>query len=174
MRGSSRCPRSAILAPQAAASTWYPYRFLEPRDLNEPDLSSAQAVIGRIVAGLIDEGIQKKKIVLLGFSQGACLATDYAALNPDHYGGIVGLSGGLIGDRIDPAGYPGSLDGTPVYLGCSDIDPHIPVERVLETSTVLERLGGDVTTQIFPGMGHTINPNEIEQVRSIVGRLAAD
>ena len=156
------------LAPQAAGSTWYPYRFTEPRALNEPGLSSAHEVIGRILQRLQQASIAASKTVLLGFSQGACLATDYAALNADRYGGVIGLSGGLIGQAIAPDRYSGNLDDTPMFLGCSDIDPHIPVERVHETARVLSRLGGNVTTEIYPGMGHTINQQEIEHARRII------
>lgn len=163
----------AFLAPQAAGSTWYPYRFLEAREVNEPALSSAQSVVDRMVEKLIEAGIPAGRIVLLGFSQGACLASDYVALNPQRYGGLIVLSGGLIGDRIDLDGYPGSLDGTPAFLGCSDIDPHIPVERVHETASVLESLGADVTTAIYPGMGHTVSPDEIEHARRIINGIVS-
>ena len=166
-------PGVTFLAPQAPGNTWYPYRFLEPRNLNEPQLSSAQAVIARIISRLDNGGIPGERIVLLGFSQGACLATDYAAHFSHARGGVIGFSGGLIGERIDPEDYRGSLDGTPAFLGCSDIDPHIPVERVHETAGVLEHLGADVTTAIYPGMGHTINQDEIDHARRIIERLVA-
>lgn len=161
-------PGVAYLAPQATSSTWYPYPFTQPRDVNEPGLSSAHAVISTMIEKLTTSGIEPHSIVLLGFSQGACLATDHAALNPRRYGGVIGLSGGLIGDKLDRSNFNGSLDNTPVFLGCSDIDPHIPVERVHETSEILSELGADITTSIYPGMGHTINPDEIEHARKIV------
>ncbi|MEZ4520330.1 MAG: dienelactone hydrolase family protein [Thermomicrobiales bacterium] len=167
-------PNMSYLAPQAKQGSWYPFPFLEARSVNEPGLTSAHEVVRAILDGLSDAGIQPDRVVLLGFSQGACLATDYAALNPRRYGGIVGLSGGLIGDELNPARYQGSLDGTPAFLGCSDIDPHIPVERVHETSSILDRLEADVTTSIYPGMGHTINPDEIEHARGIVEKLFQD
>jgi predicted esterase len=156
------------LAPQAAGSTWYPYRFLEPRERNEPQLSSALAAIGTLLDGLESAGIPAGRTALLGFSQGACLATDYAARNPRRYGALIGLSGGLIGDTIESGQFSGSVAGTPVFLGCSDVDPHIPVERVYETAVVFERLGGDVTTRIYPGMGHTINEDEIAHVQALL------
>ena len=172
LAGLLGAPGVAFLAPQATGGAWYPYRFLEARDVNEPGLSSAHAVVGMILDKLNDAGIETAQIVLLGFSQGACLATDYAALNPRRYGGVIGFSGGLIGDRIDPGAYAGSLAGTPAFLGCSDVDAHIPVERVHETARVFEILGADLTTAIYPGMGHTINQDEIEHARRIIGRTA--
>ena len=164
-------PGVAHLAPQAAASTWYPYSFLEARDLNEPGLSSAHAVLGQIIKRLGQHGISPDRIVLLGFSQGACLATDHAAANPRRYGGVVGLSGGLIGDQVVPSSYSGSLDRTPIFLGCSDIDPHIPESRVHETGRIFEQLHSDVTTTIYPGMGHTVNQDEIAQARRIISEV---
>lgn len=166
-------PGIAYLAPQAAGSTWYPYPFTQPREVNEPGLSSAHAVVTTMIELLEAEGIEADDIVLLGFSQGACLATDVAALNPQSYGGVIGFSGGLIGDELDASTFDGSLDETPVFLGCSDIDPHIPVERVHETAEILSDLDADVTVAIYPGMGHTINPDEIEQARKIVQRIGA-
>lgn len=163
----------AYLAPQAADSTWYPYPFTQPREVNEPGLSSAHAVVTTMIERLAETGIEPEDIVLLGFSQGACLATDVAALNPQPYGGVIGLSGGLIGDELDPSSYTGSLDETPVFLGCSDVDPHIPVERVHETAEILGDLDADVTAAIYPGMGHTINPDEIEHARRIIQRIGA-
>lgn len=161
-------PGIAYLAPQAAGSTWYPYPFTQPREVNEPGLSSAHAVVTTMIERLSDEVFEPESIVLLGFSQGACLATDVAALNPRPYGGVIGFSGGLIGDQLDPSSYSGSLAETPVFLGCSDIDPHIPVERVHETAEILSDLDADVTVAIYPGMGHTISPDEIEHARKII------
>lgn len=166
-------PGVAYLAPQANRNTWYPYSFLETRENNEPGLSSAHAAVARMIERLSAAGVAPERIVLLGFSQGACLASDHAALNPRRYGGIIALSGGLIGDQLDPDGYTGSLKGTPALLGCSDIDPHIPVGRVHESAEILERLEAAVTTRIYPGMGHTINQDEIDHARSIVADLVA-
>jgi predicted esterase len=158
----------AVLAPQANNGTWYPYRFLEPRERNEPHLSSALAVVATLLDALADAGVPAERTVLLGFSQGACLVTDFAASNPRRYGAVIGLSGGLIGETIDPDQFRGSLNGTPVFLGCSDVDPHIPVERVDETAVVFERLGADVATRIYPGMAHTINEDELAHVQALV------
>jgi predicted esterase len=162
------------LAPQAAGQTWYPYSFLEAREANEPGLSSAQAALAAIIERLGGHGFGLERVVLLGFSQGACLAADYATRNPARYGGVAGLSGGLIGDEVAPDDFDGSLDGTLVYLGCSDVDMHIPVERVHLTATIMEQLGARVTKDIFPGMGHTVNHEEIEQVQAILDELAAN
>lgn len=161
-------PGFAFVAPQAAANTWYPYSFLEPMDKNEPWLSSALAKVGSVVDQVKDAGIPVERIILLGFSQGACLASEFAARNARRYGGVVALSGGLIGPPGTPRDYDGSLDGTPALFGCSDVDPHIPVERVDESAEVYERLGAQVTKRIYPGMGHTVNEDEIEWVRDLV------
>jgi phospholipase/carboxylesterase len=119
-------------------------------------------------------GIAAEKVILLGFSQGACLATEFAARNARRWGGVCGLSGGLIGPPGTPREYQGSLNHTPVFLGCSDVDFHIPVERVYESEEVLRSLGGDVTTQIYPGMGHTINEDELQHVQRIVDAVLVD
>ena len=158
----------SFIAPQAANHTWYPYSFLEPMEKNEPYLSAALQRLADLVADVEAAGVPAEKIVLLGFSQGACLATEFAARNARRYGGVCGLSGGLIGPPGTERDYPGSLDGTPVFLGCSDVDSHIPVDRVHETEEVLRALGGDVTKQIYPGMGHTINRDEIQHIQQIV------
>ncbi len=158
----------SFVAPQAANHTWYPYSFLEPMEKNEPYLSAALQRLADLVADVEAAGVPAEKIVLLGFSQGACLATEFAARNARRYGGVCGLSGGLIGPPGTEREYPGSLDGTPVFLGCSDVDAHIPVDRVHETEEVLRALGGDVTKQIYPGMGHTINRDEIQHIQQIV------
>src|SRR6266487_2015383 len=144
------------LAPQAAQNSWYPNSFLAPIQSNEPGLSSGLAVIASILAQLAEAGISAERTILLGFSQGACLTLEFAARNAQRYGGLIGLSGGLIGPNDTPRDYPGSLAGTPVFLGCSDIDPHIPRQRVEESANVLQRLGGEVTMRLYAGMGHTI------------------
>jgi predicted esterase len=161
-------PGVAYLAPQAAGSTWYPRRFLEPLAANEPWLSSALAAVGDVLAQVGEAGVPPERTLLLGFSQGACLATEWAARNARRYGGVVGLSGGLIGPDGTPRDYAGSLDGTPILLGCSDVDPHIPLARVHETAAVLRRLGGAVDARIYPGLGHTVNRDELEAARAIV------
>ncbi|HJX27467.1 MAG TPA: alpha/beta fold hydrolase [Thermoanaerobaculia bacterium] len=164
-------PELAYVAPQAAGSTWYPYSFLAPFEKNEPGLSSALELLEKILAKLESEGIPPERTVLLGFSQGACLSTELAARHPRRYAGIVALSGGLIGPPGTPRDYPGSLDGTPVFLGCSDVDPHIPKERVDESEEVLRRMGAQVTKRIYPGMPHTVNEDEVEWVRELLAGL---
>jgi phospholipase/carboxylesterase len=165
-------PGLAYLAPQAAGNTWYPYSFLSPIPDNEPYLSSALAAIQDLLDGLSQAGIVPERTMLLGFSQGACLALEFVARHARRYGGVVGLSGGLIGPDDTPREYGGALAGTPVFLGCSDIDPHIPKERVLYSAEVLQGLGGDVTTRLYPHMGHTINQDELGFVQGLVAVVA--
>lgn len=160
----------AYLAPQAAGYTWYPYSFLAPLDQNEPHLSSALRVIGGLVRGLGREGVPPERIVIMGFSQGACLSLESAARHARKYAGIVALSGALIGPPGTPRDYHGSFDGMPVLLGCSDIDAHIPLERVEESADVFSRLGASVDTRIYPGMGHTINADELAAVNTLLTR----
>jgi predicted esterase len=164
-------PELAYLAPRAAGQTWYPHRFLEPLARNEPYLSSALGVVGRLVAEAAAAGVAAERVVLLGFSQGACLALEFGARHARRYGGLVGLSGGLIGPEGTPRDHAGSLAGTPVFLGCSDVDFHIPKERVVESAEVLEGLGGEVDLRLYPGMGHTVNRDEIAAVRALLDRL---
>ena len=158
----------AWIAPQAAGHIWYPYSFLAPTQQNEPGLSSALRVLGEIMQTLAAEGIPAERIVLMGFSQGACLAQEFAARNARRYHAIVGLSGGLIGPPGTPRSYSGTFDGTPVFLGCSDIDPHIPEERVRESADVFARMSAAVDARIYPGMGHTVNEDEIEAVDALL------
>ena len=158
----------AYLAPQAADRTWYPNSFLTPIPKNEPWLTSALGVLGRLVANLGEQGYPPDRIVLLGFSQGACLSLEFAARNPQRYAAVVGFSGGLIGPPGTPRNYPGSLAGAPVFLGCSDIDPHIPLERVHESADVFRRMGAAVDERTYKGMGHTINGDELDAVRRLV------
>jgi predicted esterase len=165
-------PSFAYLAPQAANYTWYPNSFLMPIQSNEPYLSSALAKIEDIFTHLSGAyHIEPEKIILLGFSQGACLASEYVARHAQRYGGLAGLSGGLIGPDGTPRDYPGSLDGTPIFLGCSDVDPHIPKERVLESADVFKKLGGEVTGRLYPNMAHTVNEDELEAVRAMMAAL---
>ena len=161
-------PNVAILAPQAAGNTWYPYRFLEPTERNEPYLSSALQVVADLVARLGDHGIPPERVALLGFSQGACLALEAAARNPRRYAGVIGFSGGLIGPPGTSFDYAGSLESTPVFIGSSDVDPHIPKERVEESAVALGRLGAAVDVRLYPGMGHTVNREELEAARSLL------
>lgn len=164
-------PDVAYLAPQAAGNTWYPNSFLAPLESNEPALSSALAALGAVVERAIDAGVPTDRIVVLGFSQGACLASEFVARNATRYGGLAALSGGLIGPEGTPREYDGTLDGTPVFVGCSDVDPHIPLARVHETTAVLDRMGADVTERIYEGMGHGINEDELEYVAGMVDAL---
>jgi phospholipase/carboxylesterase len=161
----------AYLAPQAAGNTWYPNRFLVPLVENEPWLSSALAFVGEVFAEIVKAGIPPERVMLLGFSQGACLALEYAARNAQRYGGIVGLSGALIGPEATPRDYQGSLAGTPVFLGCSDVDFHVPKERVDQTAEVLGKLGGDVTERLYPNLDHSVNQDEIDFVRGMMQSL---
>jgi predicted esterase len=157
-----------ILAPQAAGNTWYPYRFLEPTERNEPYLSSALRIVADLIAQLGEHGILPERIALMGFSQGACLTLEAAACNARKYAGVIGFSGGLIGPPGTSFDFTGSLDGTPVFLGCSDVDPHIPKERVEESAVALDRLGAAVDVRLYPGMGHTVNRDELEAARTIL------
>lgn len=161
----------ALLAPQAAGNTWYPNSFLAPIDENEPALTAALESVGSVLETVTDGGIPLDRTMLVGFSQGACLATEFLARNPTRYGGLAALSGGLIGPPDSAPEYEGSLDGTPAFLGCSDVDPHIPVERVNETSAVLDGLDAVVTEQIYEGMAHTVNDDELERVSAMVHDL---
>ncbi|MBZ0284139.1 MAG: dienelactone hydrolase family protein [Anaerolineae bacterium] len=161
-------PGFAYLAPQAANYTWYPNSFLMPIPSNEPWLSSALETVGSVLKAVNEAGIPSEKVILLGFSQGACLATEFSARNAQRYGGVVGLSGGLIGPDGTPRDYAGSLDGTPVFLGCSDVDFHIPKERVQHSAEVLQQLGGNVTARLYPNMGHTVNEDELAAVRTMM------
>ncbi|MGH9370357.1 MAG: alpha/beta hydrolase [Vicinamibacterales bacterium] len=160
----------AYLAPQAAGNTWYPYSFLSPIERNEPGITSGLRVIERLVDELGRQGVDADRVGFLGFSQGACLALEFAARHARRYAGVVALSGGLIGPPGTPRDYPGSFDGTPVFLGCSDIDPHIPLERVHESADVFRRMGATVDERIYPQMGHTVNRDEIDVVRALLSK----
>lgn len=161
-------PDFAYLAPQAEGNVWYPYSFLAPMAQNEPGLSSGLQAISDLVSQVEASGIPAERIILAGFSQGACLASEYVARNARRYGGLLAFSGGVIGPPGTPREYTGSLDGTPVFLGCSDVDFHIPLERVEETAVVFTNLGATVNKQIYPGMDHTIVQDEIEHAKKIV------
>jgi predicted esterase len=163
-----RVPDVAYVAPQAAANTWYPYSFLSPIDRNEPFLSSALRVLERLVDSFAGQGITSDRIGLVGFSQGACLSLEFAARHPRRYAAVAGLSGGLIGPPGTPRTYPGSFDGTTVFLGCSDVDSHIPLDRVHETAEVFRRMNARVDERIYPQMGHMVNEDEVEAVRSLL------
>jgi phospholipase/carboxylesterase len=170
---------ATYLAPAAANNTWYPYSFMTEIAKNEPYLSSALSVIGALVSEIEAAGIKRDRIVLMGFSQGACLTTEFAIRNASRFGGFVAFSGGAIGppgttwatEGTDSTDKGFGFDGTPVFFGCSDIDPHIPEERVRESAEVCGRMGAAVTTRIYPGMGHLVNDDEIAWVRTLLETL---
>ena len=161
-------PDFAYLAPQAADSTWYPNRFLVPTRLNQPWLDSALAALDSVVNRVTAAGIPAERLFLLGFSQGACLTLEYAARNAKRYGGVIGLSGGMIGADDEPRQDNGSFDGAPIFLGCSDTDFHIPASRVGRAADVLKSLGANVTIRLYPDMDHTVNEDELAFVRDLI------
>jgi predicted esterase len=158
----------SYLAPAAANGTWYPYSFLAERQQNEPGLTSGLNVIDELVQLIVARGVPKRRILLLGFSQGACLTAEFAASHADRYGGVMLFSGGLIGPLGTTWNYGGSFDRTPVFLGCSDIDAHVPKARVDESADVFSRMGAKVTKRIYPGMGHLVNDDEIAFAQTIM------
>jgi predicted esterase len=159
------------VAPQAAGNAWYPFSFLSPLQVNEPGLSSALSVVDGIVREAVRSDIPPERVVLMGFSQGACLALEYAARSARRYGAVVGFSGGLIGPEGTARDYAGGFDGTPVFLGCSDRDPHIPATRVAESAGVFERMGAKVDLQLYENMPHTIIQDEIDRVSAILSAI---
>jgi predicted esterase len=161
------------LAPQAARNSWYPYRFIENLEKNEPWLSSALIVVDSIIANVWEKGFSREKIILLGFSQGACLALEYAVRHARRYGAVTGLSGGLIGPPGTAWSYDGTLSGTPVFLGGDEADFHIPQERVVETTEVMKTMGAEMKVHFYKNLGHSINRDEIKQVQGILERVAA-
>lgn len=158
----------ALLAPQATNNTWYPYPFLVNPSQNEPWLSSALELVDKTVQKAIAKGISKEQIYFLGFSQGACLTLEYAARNATRYGGIVAFTGGLIGDKIYNENYNGNFENTPVFIGSSNPDFHIPVERIYASTNIYKNMGADVTEKIYDNMGHTIIQDEIDQVNELI------
>ena len=160
----------AYLAPQAAGSAWYPNPFTAPLERNEPYLSAALDMLSNLVQR-VEATVPAQRVVLLGFSQGACLTLEWAARHARRYGAVVGLSGGLIGPDGTPRDYPGSFDGTPAFLGCSDVDPYIGKERVIETSEVFQRMGARATLRLYPGLAHTVSAEEIAEVRALVDSI---
>lgn len=166
-------PDFSFLAPSAAGGTWYPLSFMAETSRNEPGLSSGLAVILELVRSIEARGVPRRRIILLGFSQGACLSGEFAVRNPSRFGGVVALSGGLIGPPGTVWNHPGSFEGTPVFLGCSDVDSHIPKGRVDESAAVFSAMGATVTERIYPGMGHQVNEDELEVVREMMEAVAA-
>jgi phospholipase/carboxylesterase len=158
----------ALIAPQAENNTWYPFSFLAPPKQNEPWLSAALGVLSEVVSDLNNAGIAPENIYFLGFSQGACLTLEFVTRNAKKWGGVVAFTGGLIGDKIYSENYNGDFLNTPVFIGSSDPDPHVPVERVQATSVILKDMNADLTVKIYPGMGHIINKDEIEQANNLI------
>jgi predicted esterase len=171
----------AYLAPEATGNTWYPNSFLAPLQQNEPGISSGVETLQNLVDMIMDSGIPTEKILVGGFSQGACLASEFVARNPARYGGLAILSGGLIGNGELPDAappddktfdYPGNLLGTPVFMGCSDVDAHIPLSRFEQSAEVLAGMGAEVNKKVYQGMGHTINEDEIQELKRLLSLLA--
>jgi predicted esterase len=165
-------PDLTYLAPAAAGGTWYPLSFMAEKEKNEPGLSSGLWVLDQLVRHVVDSGVRKDQIMLLGFSQGACLSAEFAASHADRYGGVVLYSGGLIGPPGTTWNYSGSFGGTPVFLGCSDVDAHVPKTRVDESAAVFQRMGAEVTERIYPGMGHLVNDEEIGFTRALLEEIS--
>lgn len=165
-------PGVTYLAPAAANRTWYPNSFLADIASNEPGLSSGLAAIGALVTTVEAAGIARDRTVLLGFSQGACLATEFAVRHASRFGGVVVFSGGAIGPPGTRWDESGRFDGTPMFFGCSDVDSHVPAARVIESAELCARMGADVTRRLYPGMGHTINDDEIAWVQHLLDSLA--
>ncbi len=161
----------AYLAPSAAGHTWYPYSFMADTHMNEPGLSSGLEVLSSLVNSIVAAGIPTERILLAGFSQGACLTCEFSVRNPARYGGVVAYSGGLIGPPGTSWRESGDFADTPVFLGCSDIDPHIPGLRVQESADVFRRMGADVTLRLYTGMGHTVNDDEVQFTRSLMAAI---
>jgi predicted esterase len=159
----------AYVAPEAAGHTWYPFSFLAPLEQNEPHLSSALRRVRGVVDDVMKRGIPSNRIALVGFSQGACLTLEFAARHAQRYAAIAGLSGGLIGPPGTARDYAGTLAQTPVFLGCSDVDAHVPAERVHESAVVFTRLGAAVDERIYPGLGHTVNRDELDAMHALLG-----
>jgi phospholipase/carboxylesterase len=158
----------ALVAPQAENRTWYPYSFLSPINENEPSFSKSLEAIHNVVIAIQQNGIEKENIYFLGFSQGACLALEFTARNAAKYGGIAAFTGGLIGDKVYENHYKGNFENTPVFIGTSNPDFHVPVERVIETEALLKKMGAVVTKKIYENMGHAISQDEIDLVNEII------
>ncbi len=165
-------PGVAYLVPQAAGRTWYPYSFLAPIAQNQPDLDSALSRVESIVTALLKQSVASDRIAIVGFSQGACLASEFAAQHPRRYGAVAALTGGLIGPPDTPRDYPGSLAGTPVFLGASDPDPHVPWTRVEETSRVLSGMGAKVELKRYANHPHMIGDDQMEHVKTMIAAIA--
>lgn len=163
----------ALFAPKAAAHSWYPYSFMAPIQQNEPWLTSALHTLKQLVTDINNQGITNENIWFAGFSQGACLTLEYVTRNATRYGGVAAFTGGLIGDKIYPRHYGGDFGGTPIFIGTSDPDPHVPVARVRETTALLQKMNAQVTERIYPGIGHTIIPMELKEAAGTVFNFSA-
>jgi phospholipase/carboxylesterase len=159
-----------LFAPQATNHSWYPYSFMAPVTDNQPALDSALELIGEVVSSIWDQGVNTRDMFLLGFSQGACLAAEYATRNAQHYGGLVIFTGGLIGQQLSTNNYKGDFHGTPVLITTGDADPHVPLSRVDETVQIMTGMGAEVTRKIYKGRPHTILPEELELANQIFSR----
>ena len=166
-------PGVSYLAPSAANHTWSPNSFMAPQDANEPHLSSALDLLARMLDQVVSAGIPRERTFILGFSQGACLASEFVMRNPGRYGGLIAYSGGLIGPEGSTWDPVGEMEGTPVFLGCSDVDAHIPVSRVHETEEVFQAMGAQVEKRIYPGMGHLVNRDEIAYTQELLSSVPA-
>ena len=158
----------ALAAPQATGNTWYPYSFLAPETQNEPGLSAGLQVLGELVDEIKQQGFDSQQIYLLGFSQGACLTSEFVARNAQPFGGVFILSGGVIGDSIKPERYSGDFEGTPIFLGCSDVDSHVPLYRVQDSTALFKNLGANVTEKIYPNAPHSIFQDELNHINRIL------
>ena len=165
-------PDLTYLAPAAAGRTWYPHSFLADIASNEPDLSSALEALAAVVARVDAAGVARHRLVLAGFSQGACLTAEFAVRHPGRYGAVVVYSGGVIGPPGTVWDGRGRFDGTPVFFGCSDVDAHVPEARVNESAALCQRMGAEVTRRIYPGMGHLVNDDEIDWMQRLLVTLA--
>lgn len=168
VQGHPRAHRFAFVAPQARGHTWYPYSFLAPIPQNEPGITSGIGAVHALLEAALAAGIPRERVVIGGFSQGACLALEYAARHAARFGALLGFSGGLIGPDGTARDYPGNFEGTPAFLGCSDVDPHIPAPRVEETAAVLGGMGARVDRRFYEGMGHTINDDEVRAAQELL------
>lgn len=157
-----------LVAPKASHNTWYPFSFMAPTDQNEPWLSSAIKVLEEVVEELNKHGFAHEQIYFAGFSQGACLTLEFVTQHAKHWGGVAAFTGGLIGEELNTEQYKGNFEGTPIFIGTSDPDPHVPVSRVNETVKILQKMNAEVTLKVYPGMAHTINMDEIEQANNLI------
>ena len=157
-----------VIAPQATNHTWYPYSFLVPPQQNEPWLSSALVLVSDVVRDLNNQGIESANIYFVGFSQGASLTLEFVARNARRWGGVAAFTGGLIGDKINQGNFKGNFAGTPIFIGTSDPDFHVPVDRVQASAGILGAMGAEVSVKVYPNMGHTISEEEIAAANSLI------